>query len=261
MSALRVGLALVLLLSVTACSAAPEDAVLMPDVVGLRLDVALSDIERAGFSDDVEVLGGGVFGVVDESNWQVCEQVPAAGQGLTAPPRITVDRSCGNSAPGRSEAPAEDDSSAGRAPADRETNWSGDQIEFRFGETASFTATAGSPPDVPLTFTVSPPVAFTPSDPAESTQATTVYFTVTIENGSDTETWDPDFLFPKAISGETDGDPIHDGEINGTYDLPPEIGPGESVTFKDGWSIESIDDVRYELDIDGLAGYTIYFTG
>ena len=67
----------------------------MPDVVEMQLDVALSDIERAGFEDEVEILGGGTFGVVDESNWTVCEQLPAAGEPLTGTPRVTVDRSCG----------------------------------------------------------------------------------------------------------------------------------------------------------------------
>lgn len=71
----------------------------MPDVVGSQLDVALSDIERAGFEDEVEVLGGGALGVVVESNWQVCEQLPAAGEALTGEPRLTVDRSCGEDDP------------------------------------------------------------------------------------------------------------------------------------------------------------------
>ena len=73
---------------------AATDAVVMPDVVGKQLDVALSDIERGGIDDDVEVLGGGTFGVVVESNWIVCEQLPEAGQPATEDLRLTVDRSC-----------------------------------------------------------------------------------------------------------------------------------------------------------------------
>ena len=65
----------------------------MPLVTGLQLDVALSEIEAAGFSNEVEIIGGGTFGVVDESNWTVCEQSPAAGQAL-ANPLLTVDREC-----------------------------------------------------------------------------------------------------------------------------------------------------------------------
>ena len=84
----------------------------MPDVLGLQLDVALSDIERAGFTDDVELLGGGLFGVVDESNWTVCEQEPIAGQAVSAAPRLTVDRSCGSEDP---------DSSASSETSDEST--------------------------------------------------------------------------------------------------------------------------------------------
>ena len=65
----------------------------MPLVTGLQLDVALSEIEAAGFSNEVEIVGGGTFGVVNESNWTVCEQSPAAGQAL-ANPLLTVDREC-----------------------------------------------------------------------------------------------------------------------------------------------------------------------
>jgi hypothetical protein len=80
----------------------------MPAVTGLTLDVALSDIERAGFDQDVEVLGGGVLGILDKSNWQVCEQSPASGQAVAAAPRLTVDRSCGGSTPEPSESPSEE---------------------------------------------------------------------------------------------------------------------------------------------------------
>ena len=66
----------------------------MPDVVGESLEVALNDIEGAGVDDEVEILGGGVLGIVDESNWQVCEQLPPAGDEVTDVPRLTVDREC-----------------------------------------------------------------------------------------------------------------------------------------------------------------------
>jgi Domain of unknown function (DUF4839) len=94
----RLATALALVVGLGGCSSDQDTgigaATAMPTVQGLRLDVALSDIKRAGFGDDVEVVGGGVFGVVDESNWMVCEQSPAAGQALTSP-RLTVDRECG----------------------------------------------------------------------------------------------------------------------------------------------------------------------
>jgi beta-lactam-binding protein with PASTA domain len=80
------------ILPIAGCSGG--EPVAMPDVVGKRLDVAKSDMKRAGYDDDVEVLGGGTFGVIDESNWTVCSQEPEAGTTVTDSPRITVDRTC-----------------------------------------------------------------------------------------------------------------------------------------------------------------------
>jgi len=82
---------LALFAALAACSG--EDAV-MPDVTAQRLDIALSDLERAGYGDEPEVLGGGMFGVVDQSNWTVCDQAPAPGEAVTNTPRLTVERSC-----------------------------------------------------------------------------------------------------------------------------------------------------------------------
>ena len=67
----------------------------MPAVEGKRLDVAQSDLEKAGVAeDDVEVIGGGALGVIDESNWDVCDQDPKAGEERSGKVRLTVDRSC-----------------------------------------------------------------------------------------------------------------------------------------------------------------------
>lgn len=94
MNALRMAVALSVVLGLAGCDSGTERATIMPDVTGQTLAVALSDIERAGVDDEVEVVGGGAFGVVNESNWQVCEQLPASGEGVTALPRLTVDRAC-----------------------------------------------------------------------------------------------------------------------------------------------------------------------
>ena len=66
----------------------------MPDVTGKTLDDAKSAIKDAGFDDEVKVDGGGLFGVVKESNWEVCEQNPAAGTTVAGKPTLTVARSC-----------------------------------------------------------------------------------------------------------------------------------------------------------------------
>lgn len=82
------------LVVITAGCDSESAAPVMPDVVGKQLDVALSDIKRAGLDDEPEILGGGMFGIVDESNWQVCEQIPAPGENTESKPRLTVDREC-----------------------------------------------------------------------------------------------------------------------------------------------------------------------
>lgn len=92
MGALRAAAAFIVLLVLFGCGG--NKPPVMPTVVGQTLDVALSDVKRAGFSDDVEVLGGGVFGIIDKSNWTVCEQEPAAGQAIANTPRLRVDRTC-----------------------------------------------------------------------------------------------------------------------------------------------------------------------
>lgn len=99
--AARVGLSGTCLAALASCGVAvgsqSSAAVgsVMPAVTGLRLDVARSDIKRAGFESDVEILGGGTFGVIVDANWLVCEQLPKAGEALTSP-RLTVDRECPN---------------------------------------------------------------------------------------------------------------------------------------------------------------------
>jgi hypothetical protein len=120
-------LAAVTLIGVTACGN-HEDAD-MPDVESRRLDIALSDIDRAGYSkDDVEVVGGGMFGVVDQSNWQVCQQEPAAGEPIGSAPRLIVGRTCETDQPSEAAPdPAEPDEQASaprikdHVPATRET--------------------------------------------------------------------------------------------------------------------------------------------
>lgn len=103
--------AIALLLALAGCGSGKP--AVMPDVVGSSLDAAKSDIERAGFGDDIEVLGGGVFGIIDDSNWMVCEQLPAEGKPLTEPPRLTVDRSCDG---GTDEEPAPESESPAPEP-------------------------------------------------------------------------------------------------------------------------------------------------
>lgn len=98
MKAIRWAVGFAVLLVLAACGGDTVAKTVMPDVKGRQLDVALSDIKRAGFEDKVDVTGGGTFGIVDESKWRVCDQSPAAGRAVERAPRLTVDRSCGDGA-------------------------------------------------------------------------------------------------------------------------------------------------------------------
>ncbi|MFJ3404146.1 hypothetical protein [Promicromonospora sp. NPDC090134] len=153
-------------------------------------------------------------------------------------------------------APVSPDPTPSPSESERETRWGGDQVEFRFGETASFTSTAGNGKEIPLTLTISGPREYDPQDPF-AVKGTAVYFTVTITNLSETETWDTAFLLSHAIVNETEGEETWDFDAGWTgHDIPP----GQSLEFKDAWDVVDTKGLRYELDIDGLAGYTIYFT-
>ncbi|NLA37116.1 MAG: hypothetical protein GX868_15720, partial [Actinobacteria bacterium] len=93
---MRAALATLAVLVLAGCGGS-EDAV-MPDVVGEQLNIAKSEIDQAGYGGNVDVDGGGIAGIVIESNWQVCEQLPAAGELVTETPRLTVERSCSDEA-------------------------------------------------------------------------------------------------------------------------------------------------------------------
>jgi hypothetical protein len=69
--------------------AAPEDLVRVPGVEDEPLDEARDALEGAGL--EVDVQGGGLFGVVDESNWRVTGQSPAEGAQARAGDTVTVD--------------------------------------------------------------------------------------------------------------------------------------------------------------------------
>jgi beta-lactam-binding protein with PASTA domain len=62
----------------------------VPQLVGQPLDVARQRVERAKFELAID-HGGGVFGVVVESNWQVTKQDPPAGAKLEQGSTVHVD--------------------------------------------------------------------------------------------------------------------------------------------------------------------------
>jgi len=149
LKAIRVGLGFVFALGIAAGCASSKQTTstdtdtattadasgqVMPDVVGLKLDIALDKIKQAGFDNDVDIVGGGTFGVVKKSNWQVCDQTPAPGLAMTTTPQLTVDRSCSDTSTETSAAPL-----ATTAPPTTET------------VDASTSAPAETPPPTPTT--------------------------------------------------------------------------------------------------------------
>lgn len=107
----RIAVTLLMIAGLAACAAEKDAAVTMPDVAGKKLDVAYDLIKDAGYDDKdkIKIEGGGVFGVVVESNWTICEQSPASGATVEAPPSLTVERSC------------DDDETPEAAPTDEPT--------------------------------------------------------------------------------------------------------------------------------------------
>ncbi len=61
----------------------------VPDLVGQRLDVAKQRLDDAQF--DADVSGGGLFGVIDDSNWVVVAQDPPAGTEYQQGSRVQVE--------------------------------------------------------------------------------------------------------------------------------------------------------------------------
>jgi hypothetical protein len=72
--------------------AAGTAAAAMPDIAGARLDHAESYLDSLGIHH--ETSGGGLFGILDSSNWEVCATTPRPGAGAGAGARLYVDRSC-----------------------------------------------------------------------------------------------------------------------------------------------------------------------
>lgn len=115
----------------------------MPSVLGERLDVALSDLEAFGVSEgDIEIVGGGAFGILDESNWTVCEQRPEPGSIDLVDFRLVVDRTCPDTDAGEGSVEQEvAEESADDAAADADP-----------AEGVESEETAAAEPDSPATF-------------------------------------------------------------------------------------------------------------
>lgn len=114
MRASRLVVPLAVLVAFVGCGS--ETNTVMPNVTGKKLDVATGAIKDAGVDDEAEVDGGGVFGIVEESNWEVCEQSPGAGQTVSGTPRLKVERSCDRTSTSTAAATTDDVAPAPEKP-------------------------------------------------------------------------------------------------------------------------------------------------
>jgi hypothetical protein len=62
----------------------------VPDVVGSALDVAEDQLDAEGIDHDT--VGGGLFGIIDPSAWEVCATDPAGGEDASAGVTVYVAR-------------------------------------------------------------------------------------------------------------------------------------------------------------------------
>lgn len=139
-------------------------------------------------------------------------------------------------------------------------------IPCKFGQTAIYSDTVRSG-EVKLEITVGAPIEFTPSEDASTLydrplQPVSVYFPVTIKNTSPELAVDTIFgRATNAEQGESSTAPVSDGDIDsfavaGAKGLPV----GESMSVKDGWTMATLEGVKFQVRVDGLAGYGITFT-
>ncbi|WP_248243420.1 hypothetical protein [Microbacterium kunmingense] len=108
--------------------------------------------------------------------------------------------------------------------------------------------------NIPVTITVEAPTVL----PEGSNPQANAAFTVTIANLSEDRTWDPTLFALAVPATDMDTSVINYGEWPTGYGAE-DVAPGESLTFTDEWNVADLDDVRYELRVDGLAGDTVCF--
>jgi len=69
---------------------AQADTPKVPDLSGAALDVAEDQLDAEGIDHDT--VGGGLFGIIDRSAWEVCASDPPAGEDASAGVTLYVAR-------------------------------------------------------------------------------------------------------------------------------------------------------------------------
>jgi len=62
----------------------------VPDLVGAALDAAEDQLDAEGLDHDA--VGGGMFGIIDRSAWEVCATDPPAGEDASAGVTLYLQR-------------------------------------------------------------------------------------------------------------------------------------------------------------------------
>jgi len=87
-----------LLVALLAAGCGRSEPRTVPNVTGLQLDAAQARLDARGL--DSAVTGGGTFGVILRSRWQVCDQEPRPGRKATEV-TLVVERACSRVPPFR----------------------------------------------------------------------------------------------------------------------------------------------------------------
>lgn len=88
-----------LLVAVVAAGCGATEPKTVPNVTGLQLDAAQARLDARGLDHDI--AGGGTFGVILRSHWQVCDQEPRPGR-KASEVTLVVERACSTVPPRRS---------------------------------------------------------------------------------------------------------------------------------------------------------------
>jgi hypothetical protein len=263
--AIAVGFVLAMMLSVTACSGTETahlqaNQVRMPassgDLEGEMYTDVVSTLKTAGFTNiETNALGDLITGWLSKPD--EVDEVEISGMTTFDKDEI-LQRDVKIVVNYHSFAADQEPSSDALDPGDRQVSpvelpyWCADGGGFGNAAAIELRYTQGN---IPVTVTVEAPVAL----PAGSSPDANASFTVTIANESPDQIWDPTLFVLAVPASDLDTSVINYGEWPTGYGND-DVAPGQSLTFADNWNVADLENVRYEMRVDGLAGKTVCFT-